>query len=104
MRPVVPWALTGPLAARGVPQPADAVRRDRLASRRKNMSTKMRTWSVRRVDRRVIRHTDDCIEPQTINTPVGTVEAMTREEAVAAAKLQFPGVEINVTRGSHLNK
>ena len=61
---------------------------------------KLRSWTVRRVEVRNVRLADDVLQPQTTFHPIGTVEAVSREEAARLAAEQFPAVrEIDISRG-----
>lgn len=60
---------------------------------------KLRSWKVRRVEVRNVRIADGVLQPQTIFHPLGTVEAVSREEAKRLAAEQFHGVrELNISR------
>jgi hypothetical protein len=60
---------------------------------------KTRSWLARRVEHKSVRLAEDWIEPQIIMHPLGWVEAASRSEAEQLAAAQWPGVDIDISRG-----
>ncbi len=66
------------------------------------MSTKLRSWNVRRVVRSAPNVSTDPENPvlavRTVYESLGKLQAVTREEATSEAQRLHPGVEIDISR------